>query len=76
MLNLSANFHEKAITRNSRLNGEWGIKERDENLFEKEKECLNPIVAGKCQLVERSEEQILIIFLDFRRNIQALHLNL
>lgn len=52
MLNLSANFHEKAITRNSRLNGEWGIKERDENLFEKEKECLNPIVAGKCQLVE------------------------
>lgn len=48
VLNLLVDFHENAITRNSRINGEWGIKERDENMYDsREDDTLNPIISGK-----------------------------
>lgn len=47
ILNLCVDFHEQTITRNSRLNGEWGEKENDENLFDRKNDKLNPIVPGK-----------------------------
>lgn len=47
ILNVSVNFHENAITRNTRISGEWGIKERDEHLYELKDDNANPIVAGK-----------------------------
>lgn len=47
VLNLWVNFHENVITRNTRLNGEWGVKEQSENLYESKEERLNPIVSGE-----------------------------
>ena len=47
MLNLSVNFHENVIYRNSRINGEWGVKEREENLYDTKEDTLNPIESGK-----------------------------
>lgn len=47
LLNFSVNFHEKAITRNSRINGEYGIKECEENIYDSEESSLNPVVSGK-----------------------------
>lgn len=46
VLNISVNFHEKLISRNSRINGEWGHKEIKEN-FEREDNNLNPIESGE-----------------------------
>lgn len=45
-LNISVDFHEKVINRNSRINGEWGHKECKEN-FEREDNKLNPIESGE-----------------------------
>lgn len=47
VLNLWVNFHENVITRNTRINGEWGVKEREENLYESKEDRLNPIVSGE-----------------------------
>lgn len=46
ILNISVDFHEKIITRNSRISGEWGLKEFQENL-EREDNNLNPIEPGE-----------------------------
>ena len=46
-LNLSVDFRENVINRNSRINGEWGPKECKENLYEREDGLLNPIESGK-----------------------------
>lgn len=40
-------FHNNIITRNSRLNGEWGEKEDTGNLYDRKDDTLNPIVSGK-----------------------------
>lgn len=45
-LNLSIDFRENVITRNFRINGEWGLKECKENLYEREDGALNPIESG------------------------------
>lgn len=58
VLNLSTDFHKKVITRNSRSNGEWGIEECDEHLFEREDESLNPIVAGTVELIDTTTTNI------------------
>lgn len=52
VLNLSVDFHERAINRNSRVNGEWGVKECDENLYERDDDSLNPIVSGRINWVQ------------------------
>lgn len=46
ILHFSVRFHENVIIRNSRQNGEWGIEEREENLYEQKDDNLNPIVSG------------------------------
>lgn len=47
VLNVSVNFHENALTRNSWINGEWGVKERDENIYDsREDDVLNPVISG------------------------------
>lgn len=45
-LNLSVDFRENVIYRNSRVNGEWGSKESKENVYEREDGTLNPIESG------------------------------
>lgn len=62
ILNLSTNFHEKAIIRNSRLNGEWGVGERDEHLFDREDESLNPIVAGTVEFINANAGNVTNFF--------------
>lgn len=50
-LNLSVKFHESAITRNARQNGEWGLEEREDNLYDSNSNSnsqkLNPIDPGE-----------------------------
>lgn len=54
VLNLSVDFHENAITRNSRINGEWGVIEREENIYaSREDDSLNPIIAGNTNCINR-----------------------
>lgn len=50
VLNLSVNFHENAITRNTRINDQWGDKECEENLYDSKDDSLNPVVSGKYNL--------------------------
>lgn len=38
---------EKCIVRNTRDNGEWGVEEREENLYDRKDDTLNPIVPGE-----------------------------
>lgn len=45
-LNFSVRFMEKCIVRNSCENGEWGIEEREENLYDCRDDVLNPISPG------------------------------
>lgn len=45
-LNFSVRFIEKCIIRNTRENGEWGVEERKENLYEGKDDVLNPITPG------------------------------
>lgn len=55
VLNLSVDFHEKAICRNSRINGEWGIQEREENTYDsREDQSLNPIISGNISTITDS----------------------
>lgn len=76
ILNLSTNFHEKVITRNTRSNGEWGIEERDEHLYEREDESLNPIVAGTAVIIDPNDKIIANSFLLCRRSFQTLYSNM
>lgn len=50
VLNLSVDFGENVINRNSRINGEWGLTECKENLYEREDGALNPIESGELWL--------------------------
>lgn len=80
IFNLSVNFHEKVITRNSRSNGEWGAKECDENLFEREDDSLNPFLAGKINIIYRNfwikTDDFFLCVIFNRRNIQIICFNL
>lgn len=46
-LNLSVDFRENVISRNTRINGLWGPKEYKEHLYEREDDSLNPIESGR-----------------------------
>lgn len=46
-LNLSVDFRENVIYRNSCINSEWGPKECKENLYEREDGLINPIESGE-----------------------------
>lgn len=46
VLNISVRFIEKCIVRNTRENGEWGIEEREEHLYDRKDDALNPIAPG------------------------------
>lgn len=44
-LHISVRFHDDVIVRNSKLDGQWGNEEREDNLHESAQP--NPLIAGK-----------------------------